>query len=147
MDDIDLKIIDTLRGNARSSYKDISRVVKISDVAVHKRIKNLQKKGVIKGFTVRVDQNKVGKTTTAILMVKCDIGTAAEIAKKLSKTGEITEVYTTIGEYDLVAKIRTGNMNTLKELVEKKLRMTRGIHEIRTSLVFEAYKEDQSLGM
>jgi DNA-binding Lrp family transcriptional regulator len=46
MDSIDLKIIGTLRDNSRASYKEIARGVKISDVAVHKRIKNLKKRGV-----------------------------------------------------------------------------------------------------
>ncbi len=147
MDGIDQKIIEKLRENSRVSYKNISREVKISDVAVHKRIKNLEKRGVIKQFTVLVDQRKLDKETTAILMVKCDVGLAPEIAKKLAKNQDITEVYTTIGEYDMVAKIRTNDMNTLKELVEKKLRMTRGIHEIRTSVVFDAVKEDLSMGM
>jgi DNA-binding Lrp family transcriptional regulator len=147
MDEIDLKIIERLRDNSRASYKDISRDVKISDVAVHKRIKNLQKREVIKKFTVVVDQKKVDKDTTALLMIKCDIGTAPEIAKKLAKLPDITEVYTTIGEYDIVSKIRTADMDTLKELVEKKLRMTKGIHEIRTSVVFDSFKEDLSMGM
>ncbi|MFV2040633.1 MAG: Lrp/AsnC family transcriptional regulator [Candidatus Hydrothermarchaeales archaeon] len=147
MDETDQKIIDKLRENSRASYKEIARGVKISDVAVHKRIKNLQKRGVIKRFTVTIDQRKLDKTTTAILMIKCDTGSAPEIAEGLAKTPDITEVYTTIGEYDLVAKIRTHDMDALKDLVEKKLRMTRGIHEIRTSVVFDAFKEDLSLGM
>jgi DNA-binding Lrp family transcriptional regulator len=147
MDEIDLKIIGKLRENSRASYKEIARVVKISDVAVHKRIKNLQKRDVITSFTVRVDQKKLGKQTTAILMLKCEVGSAPKIAEKLAETPDISEVYTTIGEYDLVAKIRTDDMDMLKELVEKKLRMTKGIHEIRTSVVFDAFKEDLSLGM
>jgi DNA-binding Lrp family transcriptional regulator len=147
MDEIDKKIIGKLRENSRASYKEIARVVKISDVAVHKRIKNLRKREVITRFTVTVDQKKLGKMTTAILMLKCEVGSAPEIAKKLAETLDISEVYTTIGEYDIVAKIRTDNMDTLKELVEKKLRMTKGIHEIRTSVVFDSFKEDLSLGM
>ena len=147
MDDKDLKIIDRLRDDSRSSYKEIAREVKISDVAVHKRIKNLQKKGVIKKFTVVIDQKKVDKNTTAVLMVKCDVGSAPEIAQRLAETPDASEVYTTIGEYDIVAKIRTRDMESLKNLVEKNLRMIRGIHEIRTSVIFDAYKEDLSMGM
>jgi Lrp/AsnC family transcriptional regulator for asnA, asnC and gidA len=147
MDSIDLKIIGTLRDNSRASYKEIARGVKISDVAVHKRIKNLKKRGVIRKFTVIVDQKKLDKNTTALIMIKCDVGSAPEIAKKLSVTRDIAEVYTTVGEYDIIAKIRTTNMDTLKNIVEKNLRMTRGIHEIRTSVVFDSYKEDLSIGM
>ena len=147
MDEIDLKIIEGLRENSRSSYKNIAKNVKISDVAVHKRIKNLQKRGVIKKFSVLVDQRKLNKETTALVMIKCDAGAAPEIAGTLAGVEDATEVYTTIGEYDIIAKIRTTDMDALKNLVEKKLRMTRGIHEIRTSVVFDAFKEDQSMEM
>jgi Lrp/AsnC family transcriptional regulator for asnA, asnC and gidA len=147
MDEIDQKIIEKLQKNSRSSYKDVARGVRISDVAVHKRIKNLQKKGVIKRFTVIVDQKKLDKHTTAILMVKCDVGSAPEIAKKLSEIPDLSEVYTTIGEYDIVAKVRTTDLDNLKNLVEKKFRMLKGIHEIRTSVVFDSFKENLSLAL
>ncbi len=116
-------------------------------MAVHKRIKNLQKKGIIKRFTVLADQVMLGKNTTSLLMIKCDVGSAPEIAEKLSGMGDVFEVYTTVGEYDIVAKIRTNDMESLKNMVEKKLRMIRGIHEIRTSVVFDSFKEDLSMGM
>lgn len=147
MDELDLKIIAKISLNSRASYKEIAKDVNISDVAVHKRIKNLQKKGVIKKFTVITDQKKLGKNTTAMIMIRCNVGSAPEIARKISQIPDITEVYTTIGEYDIVAKIRTKDLETLKNLVEKKLRMTKGIHEIRTSVVFDSHKEDQSMGM
>ncbi|RMF89130.1 MAG: Lrp/AsnC family transcriptional regulator [Methanobacteriota archaeon] len=146
MDDIDRKIIEKLQENSRASYKEIARDVKISDVAVHKRIKKLQKE-VIRRFTVAVDQRSLGKGTTAILMVKCDVGAAPVIAERLSAMPDITEVYSTLGEYDIVAKIRTKDMETLKDIVEKQLRMIKGLHEIRTSIAFGSYKEEQSLVM
>jgi Lrp/AsnC family transcriptional regulator for asnA, asnC and gidA len=146
MDDIDQKIIAKLQKNSRAPYKEIAGEVKISDVAVHKRIKKLQR-DVIKRFTVFVDQKKLGKNTTAILMIKCDVGSATEIAERLSKIPDVVEVYSTIGEYDIVAKIRTEDMETLKNIVEKRLRMIKGLHEIRTSVAFDSYKEDQNLVM
>lgn len=145
MDEIDETIIKALKKDSRSSYKDISKKTHISDVAVHKRIKKL--KGTIKEFTILVDQKIVGKETTAILMIKCEIGKALEIAKRLSQIDDIKEVYTTVGEHDIVAKIRTDNMQSLKEITEKELMQIRGLNEVRTSIVFEAMKEDMSLVM
>ncbi len=146
MDRIDQQIIEKLKEDSRASYKEISKNVKISDVAVHKRIKKLQQT-LIKRFTIIVDQRKTGKHTTALIMVKCDTGTAPEIAARISAIPDVSEVYTTVGEFDIIAKIRTANMESLKDLVEQKLRMIRGIHNITSSIVFDAYKEDMSLGM
>ncbi len=143
MDEIDEKIIEALKKNSRSSYKDLARGTHISDVAVHKRIKKL--KGIIRTFTILVDQKSVGKEITAILMIKCEIGKAPEIADRLSQVEDIREVYTTVGEYDIIAKIRTDNMDSLKEITEKEMMDIKGLNEVRTSIVFEALKEDQSL--
>ncbi len=143
MDEIDEKIIEALKKNSRSSYKDLARGTHISDVAVHKRIKKL--KGIIRTFTILVDQKSVGKEITAILMIKCEIGKATEIANRLSQVEDIREVYTTVGEYDIIAKIRTDNMDSLKEITEKELMDIKGLNEVRTSIVFESLKEDQSL--
>ena len=146
MDRIDQQIIEKLKENSRASYKEISKEVKISDVAVHKRIKKLQK-NLIKKFTIIVDQKKTDRQTTALIMVRCDTGTAPEIAAQISAIPDVSEVYTTVGEFDIIAKIRTANMESLKELVEQKLRMIRGIHNITSSIVFDAYKEDMSMGI
>lgn len=143
MDEIDEKIIEALKKNSRSSYKDLARGTHISDVAVHKRIKKL--KGIIRTFTILVDQKSVGKEITAILMIKCEIGKAPEIANRLSQVEDIREVYTTVGEYDIIAKIRTDNMDSLKEITEKEMMDIKGLNEVRTSIVFESLKEDQSL--
>lgn len=143
MDEIDEKIIEALKKNSRSSYKDLARGTHISDVAVHKRIKKL--KGIIRAFTILVDQKSVGKEITAILMIKCEIGKSPEIANRLSQVEDIREVYTTVGEYDIIAKIRTDNMDSLKEITEKELMDIKGLNEVRTSIVFESLKEDQSL--
>ena len=141
MDEIDRKILEVLQKNSRMPYKDVSRHVRISDVAVHKRIKKLENK-VIRAFTITVDQKEYGKETTAIVAITCEVGRAAEIAGQLSKIEDVTEVYTTIGDYDAVAKIRTKNMASLKEVVEKNITRIKGINEIRTSIVFGCAKEN-----
>ncbi len=143
MDEVDFQILDILMRNSRATYREISEKIKISEVAVHKRIKKLR--GVIKSFTILVDQRALGKETTAILMLKCEVGKTKEIAEKLSHVEDITEVYTTLGEYDLIAKIRTRDTHTLKKLVEKKISMLEGITEIRASIVFECFKEEPNL--
>lgn len=146
MDEVDRKILDVLKKNSRVSYKEIAKHVKISDVAVHKRIKKLEA-GVIRAFTVSIDQRRYGKEVTAIITAKCEVGKTGDIAKEMMEIGDVTEVYTTVGEYDVVAKVRTVDIAGLRVVVEKGLSGIEGINEIRTSLVFECLKEDVCLVM
>ncbi len=144
MDEIDRKILEVLRKNARMSYKDIAKYVHISDVAVHKRMKKLEQ-GTIKAYTVLVDQKEYDKNTIAMLALRCEVGKTADIARALSKIEDVFEVYTVLGDYDVMIKIRTRDTKSLKELVEKHLTRISGINEIRTNIVFDCLKEDIGL--
>ncbi len=144
MDNIDRKIIEILRKNARSSYKEIAKNANITDVAVLKRIKKLEE-NIIRGYVALVDQRAYGKEITAIISIRCEAAKSAYVAEEIAKLEDISEVYITVGDYDVVAKIRTTNLDTLKDLVEKKISMIRGINEIRTNIVFNCIKEDVSL--
>ncbi len=144
MDDVDRKILEMLIKNSRTPYKEIAKKTKISDVAVHKRIKKLEK-SAIKAFTVLIHQEAVGRPVTCILNVRCSISDTASIAREIASIGDVTEVYTTLGEYDIVAKIRTAGIAELREIVERRISKIKGINEVRASVVFECLKEDVSL--
>lgn len=144
MDEVDRKILEMLVENSRTPYKEIAKKTKISDVAVHKRIKKLEK-GTIKAFTVLIHQEAVGRPITCILSIRCSISDSAAIAREIARIGDVTEVYTTLGEYDILAKIRTESIAKLREIVERQISKIRGINEVRASVVFECLKEDVSL--
>ena len=144
MDDVDRKILEMLMKNSRTSYKEIAKKTKISDVAVHKRIKKLEK-DTIKAFTVLISQKAMGKPITCILSIRCSISDSAAVAGEIARLEDVTEVYTTLGEYDIVAKIRTESIEKLREIVEKRISRIPGINEVRAGVVFECLKEDVSL--
>jgi DNA-binding Lrp family transcriptional regulator len=144
MDETDEKIIEILKRKSRTSYKEIAKHAHISDVAVHKRIKKLED-GVIRAFTVLVDQKAYEKNTIAIANVRCETGMTGVIAKALAEIEDVAEVYTTVGNFDIAAKIRTKDTDALKEIIEAKIMAIRGINEIRTSIVFDCVKEDVNL--
>ncbi|MEE9594608.1 MAG: Lrp/AsnC family transcriptional regulator [Candidatus Hydrothermarchaeales archaeon] len=146
MDEIDEKILKALRKNSRAPYKAIAKKVHISDVAVHKRIKKLDV-GVIKAFTVLIDQRAYDKDTTALISLRCQVGMTADIARALAKIEDVTEVYMALGEYDIVIKVRTKGTESLREIVERQLTRIKGIIEIRTSIIYDSVKEDFSLVM
>lgn len=141
MDDVDRKILELLIENSKTSYKEIASKVGISDVAVHKRIKRMQK-GVIRGFTALIEQGTFGLNLTCLVSIKCVSGEKERIAGEIAALEEVREVYTTIGEQDIIAKIRTRDISSLKELVDGKISSIKGIDEIRSSIVFNCLKEE-----
>lgn len=70
MDLIDKKIIKMLRANARESFATIGKSVELSAPAIGKRVKQLEEKGIIKGYSLRLNFDKLGFNTRAYINLK-----------------------------------------------------------------------------
>ena len=74
MDSIDLRLIDLLRENARSSYAELARKVGLSAPAVHERVGKLEAAGTIRGYRAEVDHEALGLGVTALIGIIEDSG-------------------------------------------------------------------------
>ena len=70
MDDIDLKIIEMLQKNAREAFATIGKSVDLSAPAVGKRVKQLEEKGIIQGYSLQLNHKKLGITTKVYIILK-----------------------------------------------------------------------------
>lgn len=70
MDDIDKKILQMLSSNARESFATIGKTVELSAPAVGKRVKQLEEKGIILGYSLKLNHEKFGITTKAYINLK-----------------------------------------------------------------------------
>ena len=67
MDERDKEILRALVKNARVSYVELSKKLKITEAAVRKRVKKLEQKGHLKGFTTIVDPEILGYCAVAVI--------------------------------------------------------------------------------
>ncbi|MEO5787648.1 Lrp/AsnC family transcriptional regulator [Gelidibacter sp.] len=67
MDDIDKQIIQMLRKNSRESFATIGKKVELSAPAIGKRVKQLEDKGIILGYSLKLNDEKFGVTTKAYI--------------------------------------------------------------------------------
>ena len=70
MDDIDKKIIEMLQSNARESFATIGKTVELSAPAIGKRVKHLEEKGIILGYSLKLNHEKLGIKTKAYIILK-----------------------------------------------------------------------------
>ena len=70
IDVIDAKILTILQENARTSNAEIARQVDLAASAVFERIRKLEERGVIEGYTARVNANAVGLPLLAFIFVR-----------------------------------------------------------------------------
>ncbi|MFQ6051613.1 MAG: Lrp/AsnC family transcriptional regulator [Candidatus Hydrothermarchaeota archaeon] len=142
MDEVDKKIVEILRDDSRTTFSQIARDLGISDVAVYKRVKKLQDEGIIKRFTLVIDPRAMGREVIAYVLMKTLANHTIPIAERLREEEWVSEIYTLVGEYDIIAKVETSSIQSLKEFVERRLRNMEGILDLRTSIVFTVFKEN-----
>lgn len=115
LDDKDLAIINQLASDARISVRKIGSVTGIRPSTVHQRIKRLINEGVITGFTVKLDPEKMGENLTVFMLVAGSLD--RYIDDKFLKKKNIIEIHGITGEYDLLLKLRFKDMKQFNRFV------------------------------
>ena len=70
MEEIDQGIVRLLAADGRTSYTDLGKATGLSTSAVHQRVRRLEQRGVIKGYTIVVDHDALGLPLTALISIK-----------------------------------------------------------------------------
>ena len=141
IDEKDLKIISLLKENAKLSMQQIAKKTLIPITTVHNRIKKLEKSGIIKGYTINLDDKKL-QSISAFILVTVDYKFLKEknisqydLARKL-KSNELVEQTSMItGESDVILKVRVKNIADLSEFVTNYLRNVQGIERTQTLVI------------
>jgi len=101
LDKLDLKIIRLLLENGRASSRELSRRLGVSVGTVEARRKRLEDMGVIRGYTVDIDLEKLGYVFPVVIDVKVKGGFLKEVEERLASLDDVSAVYDITGEYDI----------------------------------------------
>ncbi|GAB2831139.1 Lrp/AsnC family transcriptional regulator [Actinoallomurus bryophytorum] len=120
MEDIDRQIVALLAGEGRMSFTDLARETGLSVSAVHQRVRRLQKRGVIKGYTAVLDHEAIGLPLTAFVSIKpIDPSAPDDAPEKLTHLSEIEACHSVAGEESYILKIRVTSPFALEELLQQ----------------------------
>jgi Lrp/AsnC family leucine-responsive transcriptional regulator len=146
IDAIDAKILTILQDNARTSNAEIARQVDLAASAVFERIRKLEDRGVIEGYTARVNARAVGLPLLAFIFVRDEERPGDERTSKLvSEIPEVLEVHHVAGEDCLLVKVRTTDTDALGRLLRDRLGPIPTIVTTRTTIVLGTVKESSQL--
>jgi DNA-binding Lrp family transcriptional regulator len=119
LDEIDRKIIRYLRENARMTFVDIGKALDVSDATVYNRVKHLTEMGVIKKFTIEVDDAAVGKRTHGFILVNVKPGAVKDVSRQFCEIDRVSEVHEVHGSEDLIVKVAAKNLSRLRSVILK----------------------------
>jgi DNA-binding Lrp family transcriptional regulator len=119
LDEIDREIIRYLRENARMTFVDIGKALDVSDATVYNRVKHLTEMGVIKKFTIEVDDAAVGKRTHGFILVNVKPGAVKDVSRQFCEIDRVSEVHEVHGSEDLIVKVAAKNLSRLRSVILK----------------------------
>src|SRR5918997_284342 len=139
---VDLRILEILQNNARETQADIARAVGLAPSAVLERIRKLEARGVVQGYSARIDPRAVDRSTLAFVAVRGDdlVGTDS-VARALADLPEVLEVHHVAGEDCYLVKVRAKDPEHLGQLLRTRFARIPSVRSTRTTIVLESVKE------
>lgn len=105
LDDIDRRVLALLADDARRSYRSIAEDVGLSPPAVSDRVDRLREQGVLQGFTVRLDRDRLAGASPVLVDLDVPLGEADEVRSAL-EADEATEVVLATADGRILAAAR-----------------------------------------
>jgi Lrp/AsnC family transcriptional regulator for asnA, asnC and gidA len=140
VDDLDLKILKLLQEDGRASFTAIAEKLRLSESTIRKRVQVLQKRDIIKQFTIEIDPYKIGIRTVAIVGVDVDPTKLLEAAQTLCEIEEIRSVATSTGDHMIMTEIWTKDGRELTKLISEKIGKIDGVKRICPAIILEKLK-------
>jgi Lrp/AsnC family leucine-responsive transcriptional regulator len=146
IDDIDRKIVDILQKDARTSNAEVARRVGMAPSGAFERIKKLEERGVITGYTARVEPRSVGLGLLAFVFARTEVDALAQdTEQRLAEIPEVLEVHHIAGEDCFLLKVRAADPEALGRLLRERIAGTGNIRSTRTTIVLHTVKESTEL--
>jgi Lrp/AsnC family leucine-responsive transcriptional regulator len=142
----DLAIIRLLQANARISNADIARQLDMAPSAILDRIRKLEQRGVIQGYSARIDPGAIGLGLTAFVLVRTEerIG-SGQIGQALARIPEIQEIHHVAGEDCYLVKVRVSDTAGLSRLLRDRFGRLKGVRNTRSTIVLDTVKDTGDL--
>jgi Lrp/AsnC family leucine-responsive transcriptional regulator len=147
MDGIDVQILGMLQENGRVSQHDIARAVGLSAPAVSERVRKLEERGVIRGYTALLDPRALGQDITAFIAVGISGSRHhPDFRARATELPEVAECHSVTGEGSHLLKVRVGNTAGLESLLAE-IQAWPGVQWTTTSLVLSTVKETMGIAL
>lgn len=146
MDEKDKEILSLLSSNAKLTVNQLSKKTNIPATTIHNRIKRLEQAGVIRGYSVIVDQTKTGKPISAFVLITITYDHSQTrkffqqgVVKKIRGMENVESTAIVTGGTDVVVKVNLENIGALNYFITEKLRNIEGIDKTQTLVILKEF--------
>jgi DNA-binding Lrp family transcriptional regulator len=140
------EILEILESNPKIGPKEIATMVGITEKEAASKIKEMEKKGIIRKYKTVIDWEKAGEEYVyAIIELKVALRERTgydAIAERIAKFPEVRSVRLISGDHDLSLTVRGKSMKDVAFFVAEKIATLEQVQGTVTHFVLRTYKED-----
>ncbi len=119
LDTIDFQILRLLNENSRIQWKDVGKQIHMTGQAVGNRIKKLEESGVIRAYSLLVDEMKLGLSYTAFVIIYMKTADHDSFIRFIRDQNEVVEAHRVSGEGCYHLKIKVHSQEQLNLFLNK----------------------------
>ena len=120
LDEVDRQVLRLLAEDGRRSYTDLAKDTGLSTSAVHQRVRRLEQRGAITGYTAVLDPIVAGLPVTAFVSVTpIDAAAPDDAPDKLAHLGAIEACHSVAGDESYILKVRVTDPGELESLLQE----------------------------
>ena len=142
LDELDVSILRRLNADARKSFRDIARELRVSISTISNRVKRLEQEGIIVGYIPVLDEKKLGYDVLAVIGIRISKGKLLEVQRKIGREDKVVDVYDVTGEYDSVIIARLRNTKELDAFIKRLVAME-NVERTYTQVVLNVVKQEK----
>jgi Lrp/AsnC family transcriptional regulator, leucine-responsive regulatory protein len=146
LDEKDTRILEILQKDGRTTNVELARAVELTPSATLERVRKLEERGLIKGYTALLDPHALGLGLVAFIFARVDdrddqFGRAESTAEALSGLPSVLELHHLAGEDCFLIKVRARDTDDLYRILRDELGRFKAIKATRTTIVLKSVKE------
>jgi Lrp/AsnC family leucine-responsive transcriptional regulator len=146
LDDLDIKTLCVLLERGRITWSELASQLGLSAPATADRVKRLEERGFIEGYSARLNAEALGLDLTAFIAVTLEQPRyRAGFLAQVQESAEILECHHVTGDDDYLLKVRCRHTKALEALISQRLKAIEGVARTRTLIVLSTVKERQAL--
>jgi Lrp/AsnC family leucine-responsive transcriptional regulator len=150
LDERDAKILEILQKDGRTTNVELARAVELTPSATLERVRKLEERGLIKGYTALLEPRALGLGLVAFIFIRVDdpedlIGRAEGTAEALAALPSVLELHHLAGEDCFLVKVRARDTDDLYRVLRDEFGPFKAIRSTRTTIVLRTVKETTAL--
>ncbi len=144
MDKKDRQIIRTLQRNGRMTNQDLAADVNLSPSPCLRRVRNLERRGAIRGYSTVVDAKAYGLPVTVFVRIRLERHseeTVRHFESRIKALEEVLECHLMTGPTDYLLRVVVSGLDSYEDFVRNRIHPIGGIASMDTSFVYGTIKE------